>query len=316
MDATTTQMIASVVPGMPVRYIKLGEAGLWERECIDQGTIRFGFDSANAEKFPLCLDGRWDELMESFIADGRSKGTATNFTNQTRLFFEDDGSTLWITFVGENLWWGVLEPARPQRHSDIDGVWRTVRGGWQKTDGNGEPLTKDRLSGALTMITAYRGTSCSVDTAAYVIQRIRGEKSDEVNRAIAASKEMKSAVLGLMRKLVPQDFELLVDLVFSSSGWRRQSVVGKTQKTIDIDLMLPSTGERAFVQVKSQTTSAGLAEYVGKLDDLGPYDRMFYVYHTGEAETDDDRVIIIGPEKLAEMVLDAGLANWLIRKVS
>jgi hypothetical protein len=28
------------------------------------------------------------------------------------------------------------------------------------------------------------------------------------------------------------------------------------------------------------------------------------------------RVTTIGPEKLAELVLDAGLVNWLIRKVS
>jgi hypothetical protein len=43
---------------------------------------------------------------------------------------------------------------------------------------------------------------------------------------------------------------------------------------------------------------------------------MFYVYHSGEAETDDGRVKVIGPDKLAEMVIDAGLVNWLIRKVS
>ena len=43
---------------------------------------------------------------------------------------------------------------------------------------------------------------------------------------------------------------------------------------------------------------------------------MFYVYHSGEAETDDDRVILVNPEKLAEMVVDAGLVNWLVRKVS
>jgi len=55
---------------------------------------------------------------------------------------------------------------------------------------------------------------------------------------------------------------------------------------------------------------------VNKLDQLGPYERMFYVYHSGHASADDDRVTVVGPEKLAELVLDAGLANWLVRKVS
>jgi hypothetical protein len=63
------------------------------------------------------------------------------------------------------------------------------------------------------------------------------------------------------------------------------------------------------VQVKSRTTSAELAQYVDRLDDLGPYDWMFYVYHSGEAENDDERVRVIRPEKLAEMVVNAGLVN-------
>jgi len=119
-----------------------------------------------------------------------------------------------------------------------------------------------------------------------------------------------------MNLLRDRDFELLVELVFSHSGWRRLGIVGKTQKTIDIDLELPSTGERAFVQVKSDTTSAQLAEYINRLEEAGPYDRMFYVFHSGEAETDDERVSVIGPEQLAKMIVDAGLVNWLIRKVS
>ncbi len=31
---------------------------------------------------------------------------------------------------------------------------------------------------------------------------------------------------------------------------------------------------------------------------------------------DDSRVTVIGPEQLAELVMDAGLVSWLIRKVS
>jgi hypothetical protein len=43
---------------------------------------------------------------------------------------------------------------------------------------------------------------------------------------------------------------------------------------------------------------------------------MFFVFHSGEAKTDDDRVSVIGPGKHAELVVDAGLVAWLIRKVS
>ena len=152
--------------------------------------------------------------------------------------------------------------------------------------------------------------------ADYVIRRINGHKSPEVERAVGSLENLTKSVRELMRLLGRRDFETLVDLVFSTSGWRRQGIVGKTQKTLDLDLVLPNTGERAFVQVKSKTTSAELADYVGKIEELGPYDRMFYVFHSGEADSDDDRVNVVGPEKLAELVVDTGLLNWLIRKVS
>jgi len=43
---------------------------------------------------------------------------------------------------------------------------------------------------------------------------------------------------------------------------------------------------------------------------------MFYVYHTGEAKTDDERVTVINAEELAALVVDAGLVDWLVNKVS
>jgi hypothetical protein len=301
------------VAAAQVRYIKLGEHGRWEQECIKSGTIRMGFGTAQSERFGLCLTGQWSKVAESFVAEGKDKGTATRFANELRLFFDDDGSVLWITFVGERLYWGLLDLTAPV--ADVNGVSRSVHGGWRWADVYGDPLTKDRLSGALTKLAAYRGTSCDVDVADYVIRRINGRKTPEIERAMAASSEMKSATLDLLRLLTPQDFELLVDLVFSTSGWRRVGLVGKTQKTLDLDLTLPSTGERAFVQVKSKTTSAELAAYVSKIQE-GTYDKMFFVFHSGEAETLDKRVTVLGPERLADLLMDAGLNNWLIRKVS
>jgi hypothetical protein len=71
--------------------------------------IRFGFGSSTAERFPLCTAGKWEALTASFIHEGKDKGTATRFTNETRHFFEDCGSILWVTFMGECLHWGFLD---------------------------------------------------------------------------------------------------------------------------------------------------------------------------------------------------------------
>ena len=297
-----------------VRYIKLGEGGRWEKDCVDRGVLRIGFGTAESEQFKLCQARRWDEVSASFVTNGKTKGTATKFTNELRTFFDDNGSILWVTFVGERLYWGMVDQSPPKQDLNLHGVYRTIRDGWRCADVNGGLLTKDRLSGALTKLAAYQGTSCDVDVSEYVIRRINGKKPPEVERAIVASNEVKASALGLMKLLGPRDFELLVDLVFTTSGWRRVGIVGKTQKTLDLDLVLPSTGQRAFVQVKAKTTSAELLEYVAKIEDH--YDRMFYVFHSGEAVTDDERVTVVGPEQLAELVMDAGLVSWLIQKVS
>ena len=114
-SVAATKMIAEIHPAR-VRYIKLGSAGHWQGECIKGGIVQFGFDSTSAERFALCRAGKWDALTKSFLAAGK-----TRFTNETRLFFEDDGTTLWITFVGERLYWGFLTRSKPEPHSDGDG---------------------------------------------------------------------------------------------------------------------------------------------------------------------------------------------------
>ena len=133
-------MIPKIKPTR-VRYIKLGEGGGWEQECIAKNIIRIGFGSAQSERFAACEAARWDRLAASFVGNGKTKGTATRFTNELRLFFEDDGSILWITFVGERLYWGTVTRAKAKQSPDGDGVWRAMQGGWHCTDVNGEPWT-------------------------------------------------------------------------------------------------------------------------------------------------------------------------------
>jgi hypothetical protein len=126
-----------------------------------------------------------------------------------------------------------------------------------------------------------------------------------------------STLVQRLRLLTWQDFELLVDLVFSNSGWRRVGQVGKTQKTVDIELMLPTTGERAFVQIKSSAGKKDLEHYLSRLKDSVIYERMFFVWHSGDVgDVDEPSVDLIGSDQLARMVFDAGLTSWLREKVS
>lgn len=309
----TSQASGEKIKPAAVRYIKLGAGGAWEESCLKLGVLRFGFDSGNLEIAELCDKRDWKQLAERWFHGGTSRGVATRFANETRIFFDDPGNTLWVTFIGERLHYGFLEPGVPERVDDGSSI-RRIAGGWSCKDINGEELTKTRLAGSITKLAAYRGTSCGVDVGAQLVARINGEKSPHVELAIRAHAELLQALVPIIQILGPKDFEVLVDLIFSNSGWRRMGTVGSTQKTLDIDMMLPSTGERAFVQVKCRTTAEEFEQYLEKFRSLDSYDHMFFVYHTGPTMRDSD-AFVVGPEKLAAMVVDAGLTDWVIQKV-
>jgi hypothetical protein len=112
-----------------------------------------------------------------------------------------------------------------------------------------------------------------------------------------------------------QDFELFVDILFSKSGWIRVSQTGKTMKDIDIELILPVTGERALVQIKSTTAQAELDECAETLQAYSS-DRLFYVYHKPAhlLENRHDNLHLMNIDALADAALRTGLIDWLIEK--
>ncbi len=69
------------------------------------------------------------------------------------------------------------------------------------------------------------------------------------------------------------------------------------------------------MQVKSRTNQAQLQDYMDRLNGR-PESKMFYVYHTARTPLSaTDGVVLVGPERLAEMVLTSGLFDWLLKKV-
>lgn len=294
-------------------YIKLGRGGDWEAESLRDGVLRFGYREAPHD---LCARGDWQGVWEAMKTIRGDAGAATRDVNQIRAYYEADEHSIFITFVGGLLYW--CRPSGPVELLDDRSHRRQTAEGWRNTSVNGTLLSADRLSGRLLKVQMFRGTICDVRAGDYLLRKLSDQLSPEVAAAEEAERALMTAIVELMRLLTWQDFELLVDLVFSTSGWRRVSQVGRTQKTVDLELILPSTAERAFVQVKSQATSAALNDYVARLAEADAYDRMFFVWHTGDIaeESSPAGVILIGPRKLARMVLDAGLSSWLREKVS
>lgn len=294
-------------------FIKLGAAGIWETESLRDGVIRFGYRTA---PHTLCMRGDWPGVWHSMKGAESGAGAVTRHVTQIKVFYETDERSIFITFVGGCLYW--CRPTGPVELLADGNRRRATVDGWHNTSVGGRRLSTDRLSGHLLKVQMFQGTICEVRAADYLLRKLNDELSPEVAAAEAAESALLSAIVDLMRLLTRQDFELLVDLVFSTSGWRRVSQTGGVQKTIDLELVLPTTGERAFVQIKSKATKETLDDYTALFTQTVIYGRMFFVWHTGDLFEEDNQqgVTLIGPKKLSRMVLDSGLTSWLREKVS
>lgn len=294
-------------------YIKLGRSGGWEKECLKNGILRFGY---NQTPFNAAVTGDWETVRKVWLGIREDKGAATRDVAQIRYFFETSDDTLWITFSGGCLWWCFAKPG-VKHHPDGKGSYRETVNGWHNTDIHGKKLSSEKLSGNLLKVQAFQGTICEIRALEYLKRKLNQQLLPEVENAVEAKEQMVQKIIPLMRLLTWQDFELLVDLVFSNSGWRRIGEVGKAQKTVDIELVLPITGERAFVQIKSAAGKGDMADYLERLKSSDAYSRMFFVWHTGDVgEVEDSKISLIDPDRLARMVFDAGLTSWLLEKVS
>jgi len=297
-------------------FIKLGEKGKYEEKCIlCDNTIRLGFHNPLHKE---CLAGKWDQVHKYWMERGRSKGEATKTTNLIKAFYESDDDVLWITFFRRKLYWGFAEREVTKL---FDGARiRHIKGGWSNRDIRGELLTLENLSGKLTKVQGFQGTICTVKELEYLVRRLNHQKLPTVQKAEGTLATLLKDIEPLIQNLTWKDFELLVDLIFTQAGWQRISTLGKTQKSIDLAMISPVTGNRAFIQVKSQATMSVFKDYIKQYENIDEFDEMYFVVHTKDSsfdiwqDTRDKKLWDV--EKLSKLVVNSGLISWLITKAS
>lgn len=248
---------------------------------------------------------------------GHRCGSKTRKSNPT--VFEEDEQTLWITFYANKLWWCFSKPEITFLPDKTKA--RPVISKWSDKDINNSVLLTGNISGGLLKTQGFRGTICSVEEAKYALAKINNEQPKEVVEVENAFSELKSKLSVLIKKLQSKDFETLVDLIFRQAGWQRVGDIGKTQKTLDLELFAPVTGEKAIVQIKSQSDLTQFLEYEEKFVPMkNDYDKFFYVVHSAkpnlekyENETETKLYLV---DKVAELTISAGLVEWVIKKTS
>lgn len=314
-----------------IRYIKLGTGtSSIDEICAKTGVAYIGFGTSDEELFRFASNGQWEEFKNLTLerdqsgTDQARKQRATSATNQVRAFFECDEKTLWITFFGGLLHYGTFTTGkRPSRSIELGGCIRELQSGWHHTDANDKELKVENLSGNLTKVRGFKGTSCALDDAqkGYLLTRLSGRVPAYIAQIDQARESMVQGVKSAIKSLQPKDFELLVEIIFSRT-WRRIGQAGGSEKFIDITFEDPlDPDKRIAVQVKSETSIKEIQRYC--LDSQRErYEKFIFAFHTPDQasllENCDlpDGIEIVDGDRLANLVVDSGLIHWLKEKTS
>lgn len=298
-----------------IRYIKLGDGGRWVQNAISEGVLSFGYHAIPHE---ICEQKDW-EAVRSLLSDRKSKGATTAGVTEVSSFYELGADCLWITFADGHLYWAF---AHPEVRWTADGTTaspsrkRHTLNGWCRTDVFGRPLRIAALSSKLTQVANFRATICKVAEEAYLLRRIKGIEEPIIGRANEARRVMMSVASDMIQGLHWADFETLTDLIFARSGWQRSTRVGEHLTDIDLVMEQPTTGEMAFVQVKSKAGQATVDDYLGRFRRSG-YDRFFFICHSAQGRLtlpDEPRLHLFEGERLADAAVKNGLYDWLIER--
>jgi hypothetical protein len=299
-----------------LRYIKLGQGGRWEAASLDGGRIDWGLRSDPHEQ---ALAEDWDGVRQHYLAGGLPPATATAYVNETRAFYDGDPEVLWITFARGRLWWAF---AKPQVHwigglGDSQGTrYRETVDGWHDHDLAGEPLDLERLSSSLTQLAGYRRTICRVRQADYCLRMINAEPDPLLARVADARQQLEVHLACAIARLSWADFELLVELILTRSGWRRISALGGTMKDVDLVVEQPFTGERMLVQVKSKADQAVVDDYARRLGARAGEERLLLVCHSSETQLREPeiagrRLQVMAGAEIARRAAASDLVDWV-----
>jgi hypothetical protein len=297
-------------------YLKLGRGGEWANDAIATGRARIGWKSTPLDQI---VNGRWGVIKKALAKEAKTKGAGTTDANALQLFCTSTPGDVWITFHGSKLWWARVKG--PVKEDSIS-KYRDLVDGWHDNSEKGEALLANQIPGSIAQLQGFRGTICRVREREALLRLLSGERSPEYLDLARSKRDLVAAMGRAITRLHWKDFEILVDLVFRQSGWRRISRVGEQMRSVDLELKEPITGDQYQVQVKSRATKATV-EACKKEFGATEFRKFYFFVHSPDAalckvgnDLNDESFEVILPERLAEMVVDGGLTTWLLDKIS
>jgi hypothetical protein len=264
-------------------------------------------------------------LIESMIRTAfGSKPGATQDFNALRTLLDHPSQHVWITFQDGCMWWCTVRDGietNPDIGSSARGhFWLTCESPWSNHSIDSvRHLVTAELPGIVTTTAGYQATVCEPKGSKEILRILRNEVDEDARVAALARQTYEDAVAKLLVRLGDKDFEILIDLILSRTGWARLGKVGGPTEGIDIEVENVSFDEIAFVQVKSTATQDVLDEYISRFNDRRDrYNRMIFAVHSpkGVLTPPANQLVSIWTGRdIARRVVKLGLGDWVATRL-
>lgn len=303
-----------------VRYVKNGPAGAWWKDAKAASRLHAGWSQIP----DALLQDRDSAAIAALIrSQYGTKAGATQDLKALLTLLEAPSQHLWITFEDGFLWWSTVKDDVTINDAGLPGCghfWLTLDRPWQNRSLAGRYLAISELPGTVTSTAGFKGTVCEPKAWADILRLIRDDPDPDAAAARAARLAYEGAISALVKRLGPKDFEALVDLILSRSGWTRIAKLGGATEGIDVEVESPAIGEIAFVQVKSQATQGVLDDYVGRFRRRRDrYARMIFAVHSPNRDLHlppAEPIQVWDRQRISELVVALGLGEWVSKRVA
>ena len=218
------------------------------------------------------------------------------------------------------MWWCMVRngvETNPDIETNERGhFWLTCQSPWSNHSiDNKRHLVTSELPGIVVAVAGYQATVCEPKGWKEVLRIIRNEEDEDARVAALARQTYEDAVAKLVARLGDKDFELLIDLILSRTGWARLAKLGGATEGIDVEVENVSSDEIAFVQVKSTASQSVLDDYVSRFNARRDrYHRMIFAVHSpkGALTPPAGQLVSIWTGKeIARRVVKLGLGDWV-----
>jgi hypothetical protein len=304
-----------------VRYVKNGEGGRWWKTAKAKGQVHLGWGSIPDDLLRTADMAKIESMIRAAYG---SKPGATQDFNALLTLLNHPSQHVWVTFQDGCMWWCTVRDGietNPDIESSEKGhFWLTCESPWSNHSiSNVRHLVAAELPGIVTITSGYKATVCEPKGWKEILRIIRNEVDEDARVAALARQTYEDAVTKLVVRLREKDFEILIDLILSRTGWARLAKLGGATEGIDVEVENISSDEIAFVQVKSTATQAVLDDYVSRFNARRDrYHRMIFAVHSpkGILTPPVDQFVSIWTGKdIARRVVKLGLGEWVATRL-